>query len=210
MISKIKLIKTYPNSPELGTEYLYNEKYKVFYCKDIKYTNSLDLVLKNLEYYEIIYEPKFKVGDFVTDLCLEGFIIYIKNIGNNKFNYQIEFNRLKLDGSIMKDSVVCFEEELQIASDTIKLFDKLYFKNDVIWKCAKSGRKQPKEITIKLYLDYIKSNNLQHFEIFETETQAKEWFENNEIRYSKKDMLKIINNFAEVYNVKINNDLWII
>ena len=67
MISKIKLIKTFPNSQPLNTEYIYNEKYKAFYSEDIKYTNGLVLkdAEENPEYYEIIYEPKFKVQDLV-------------------------------------------------------------------------------------------------------------------------------------------------
>jgi len=191
MISKIKLIKTYPNSPPLNTEYIYNEKYNVFYPEDIKYTNGLLLkdALDNSEFYEIIYEPKFKVGYFVTDSVLEGFVIDVINI-MNRFIYIVEYNNLFLNNESAKQQLQFLESDLKIASNTVKLFDKIYFETDNIWVCNKNGRKQPKQITIKLYLDYIRSNNIQHFEIFETEAQVKEWFELNEKKYSKLDIIR--------------------
>jgi hypothetical protein len=195
MISKIKLIKTYPNSPELGTEYLLSNHRHISYKNTfqnerygyIKLQNALD----NSEYYEIIYEPNFKVGDFVTDGVIKGFITKTSQSLKN-FSYLIEYDVLTLENNIIKQIGWLYEEDLKIALDTIELFDKIYFETDNIWVCAKNGRKQPKQITIKLYLDYIKSNNIQHFEIFETEEQAKEWFEENEIKYSEKDILKVI------------------
>ena len=212
MISKIKLIKTFPNSQPLNTEYIYNEKYKAFYSEDIKYTNGLVLkdAEENPEYYEIIYEPKFKVQDFVTDGVIEGFIVEVSKSLINDFEYILECNHLNVYQLVTKITRKCLENDLKIASDTIKLFDKIYFENEFIWVCNKNGRKQPKQIIIKLYLEYLKSNNIQHFEIFQTEEQAKEWFELNEKKYSKLDINKMIANFKEIHNIQSNYDLWII
>lgn len=205
MISKIKLIKTYPNSPESGTEY-FPCNYKNPFYKNIFQSKNNNIIsenaINNSEYYEIIYQPKFKIGDFVNDGIIEGFVIDVAKFFNKYYKYKVEYKHILLDKSIIDKFIWLNEEELQISANTIKLFDKIYFEKSIIWLCAKNGRKQPKQITVKMYLEHIKSNNIQHFEIFETKEQADEWFEENQIRYSKKNLENVIELFTQKYSLE--------
>lgn len=194
MISKIKLIKTFPNSHPLGTEFKYIERYN-YYTNNIGNYLTLQMAIDNIEFYELVYEPKFKIGDYLTDFHISGIVTdIIKN--DNLFKYILEFGHLQLDGVITTDNYILSESKLQLAGNTVTLFDRLYFEKDVIWKCDLRGLKLPKEMTIKTYIEHVKSNNIQHFKFFPNKEEAEEWLKDNKIQYSNKDLENIIKDYS--------------